>query len=60
MTRRTKLWLSALAGKRNVEIVVAPTDFRRQSMRIPDDAPQWLPLLYNQINQELDRFPAGA
>jgi murein L,D-transpeptidase YafK len=52
--------LAALAGKRNLEIVIAPTDFRRQPIRIPDKAPTWLPLLYNQIEQELERFPAEA
>lgn len=52
--------LAALAGKEHVEIVVAPTDFRRQPVRMPEGAPAWLPTLYRQINSALQRFPSDA
>jgi hypothetical protein len=52
--------LAALTGKEHVNIVISPTDFRRQPIRTPDGAPHWLPLLYNQIKQELGRFPGAA
>lgn len=52
--------LAALTGKERVEIVVAPTDFRRQPVRIPDGAHTWLPELYDQIKTALSRFPSGG
>ena len=52
--------LAALAGKEQVEIVVAPTDFRRQPVRTPDGAPAWLRGLYGKIKAALDRFPSEA
>jgi murein L,D-transpeptidase YafK len=51
--------LAALVGKEQVEIVVAPTDFRRQSVRIPDGVPTWLPALYREIKAALSRIPSG-
>jgi hypothetical protein len=41
-----------------VEIVIAPTDFRRQPVRTPDGAPAWLPVLYSHIKAALNRFPS--
>lgn len=52
--------LAALVGKEQVEIVVAPTDFRRQPVRTPDGAPAWLPVLYREIKAALGRFPSEA
>jgi hypothetical protein len=52
--------LAALASKEQVEIVVAPTDFRRQTVRTPDGAPSWLPALYYKIKSALGRFPSEA
>jgi murein L,D-transpeptidase YafK len=49
--------LAALAGKEQVEIVVAPTDFRRKPIEVPAGAPTWLPVLYQTIQSELTRFP---
>jgi hypothetical protein len=49
--------LAALVGKEHVEIVIAPSDFRRQPIAIPVGAPVWLPTLYDQIQRELARFP---
>jgi len=50
--------LAAITGKERVEIVIAPTDFRTQPTRIPNEAPRWLPPLYDLIKLELGRFPA--
>jgi hypothetical protein len=50
--------LAALVGKEQVEIVVAPTDFRHQPISTPEGAPSWLPTLYRQIQRVLKRFPA--
>jgi hypothetical protein len=52
--------LAAVSGKEQVEIVVAPTDFRRQPVRTPDGAPSWLPVLYEHIKAALSRFPSEA
>ena len=52
--------LAALTGKENVEIVVAPTDFRRVPVRRPDGSPAWLSVLYSQIKAALSRFPSDS
>jgi hypothetical protein len=52
--------LAAHCGKEHVEIVVAPTDFRRGPVRAPDGAPAWLPDLYSQIEAALSHFPSDA
>ncbi|MGC4406596.1 L,D-transpeptidase family protein [Methyloversatilis sp. MC4-4] len=52
--------LAALTGKERVEIVVAPTDFRRQPVRAPEGSPAWLPVLYREIKAALNRFPGEA
>ena len=52
--------LAALTGKEHVNIVISPTDFRRQPVRTPDGAPDWLPVLYKQIKLELGKFPSAA
>ncbi|MBN8452678.1 L,D-transpeptidase family protein [Accumulibacter sp.] len=52
--------LAALSGKEQVEIVVAPTDFRRQPVRTPDGTPAWLSALYGNIKAALSRFPSEA
>jgi murein L,D-transpeptidase YafK len=49
--------LAALAGKENVQIVVAPTDFRRNPVQLPSSAPPWLPALYKEIQASLNGFP---
>lgn len=52
--------LAALAGKAQVSIVVAPTDFRRaegREGRIPQGAPPWVRELYRNIKAALSRFP---
>jgi hypothetical protein len=52
--------LAAVSGKEQVEIVVAPTDFRRQPVRMPEGSPSWLPVLYGHIKAALNRFPREA
>ncbi|MCW5605151.1 MAG: hypothetical protein KIT18_11470 [Burkholderiales bacterium] len=52
--------LAAFAGKEQVKIIVAPTDFRRQPVRAPKSAPSWLPELYRSIETALRQFPSGA
>jgi hypothetical protein len=50
--------LAALVGKEQTSIVVAPTDFRRQPVRVPAGSPAWLPALYSDIQQALIGFPS--
>lgn len=52
--------LAALAGKENVRIVVAPTDFRRNPVQLSSSAPPWLPALYEEIQASLNEFPVDA
>lgn len=49
--------LAALAGKENVEIIVAPTDLRRGAPQNRDAELPWLPELYAHIKAALNRFP---
>lgn len=48
----------ARLGKENVEVIVAPTDFRVRKV-VPQlrYEPPWLPELYDRIKKELTRFP---
>lgn len=49
--------LAALAGKERVGIVIAPTDFRRKALEPPNGSPAWVPALYRQIQNALNRYP---
>jgi hypothetical protein len=49
--------LAALAGKENVDIVIAPSDFRR-APPLPDGGPPWLSDLYGKIDIALRDFAA--
>ena len=49
--------LAALIGKENVEILVAPTDFRHGLTSAADANPAWLPALYLDLQTSLRRFP---
>jgi L,D-transpeptidase-like protein len=49
--------IAALAGKENVRIVVAPTDFRDGRVAPEMPGPHWVPELYRQIRLELRNFP---
>jgi len=49
--------LAALAGERNLRILISPTDFRDRSSRVPTIVAPWLRQLYLQLRTELQRFP---
>jgi hypothetical protein len=49
--------IAALAGKENVQIVVAPTDFRDGRATPEISGPPWTVDLYRQIRLELRDFP---
>jgi murein L,D-transpeptidase YafK len=54
--------LTSRVGKENVHVLIAPRDFRRQSVALPAvTVPIWLPELYGGIASELGHFqrPAG-
>ncbi|CAN5552162.1 hypothetical protein BH18VER1_BH18VER1_16430 [soil metagenome] len=48
--------LTALTGLENVEVILTPVDFRRQTFAPPDGAPPWTAKLYEQIADELSRY----
>jgi len=52
--------LAALSGKERVNIVVAPTDFRRTEVRAATGSPPWLTELYRNIKAALSQFPSDA
>lgn len=52
--------LAALVGKERLDILIAPTDFRRNPIQTPRDGPQWLGTLYEQLNTTLTQFPLGG
>lgn len=51
--------LAALVGKERLDILIAPTDFRRNPLQTPKNGPQWLGTLYEQLNTTLTQFPIG-
>ncbi|HVF35658.1 MAG TPA: L,D-transpeptidase family protein [Candidatus Saccharimonadia bacterium] len=50
--------LAALAGKENVEIIVAPTDLRVSAFAPRPEDPSWIPVLYEEILTSLGAFVA--
>jgi len=53
--------LAGRVGKENVRVLIAPRDFRRQSLAFPSaTAPSWLPELYSRIASELGNFRTPA
>lgn len=49
--------LAALAGIRNVQIVISPTDFRRKTtVQVPTE-PAWVRTLYSNLRSKLRSFP---
>ena len=50
--------LVARTGMENVEVIVAPHDFRTAPALIPANAPAWTPHLYRQVHTALARFPS--
>ncbi len=51
--------LAALAGKENVEILIAPTDFRHQLAYTGDGQSRWISALYLNLQTSLNRFSAS-
>ena len=52
--------LAALSGKERVNIVVAPTDFRRTEVHAMAGSPPWLTELYRNIKTALSQLPSDA
>ncbi len=52
--------LAALTGKENVEILIAPTDFRRQPAYSTGGEVRWLSSLYRDLQTSLKRFPSRS
>ncbi len=51
-------WLTAEIGQRNVRLVIAPSDFRRQGIpAIEAGRPQWLPKLYTEVAAAMAEYP---
>ncbi len=48
--------LTALTRLENVQVILTPVDFRRQTFAPPDGAPPWTAKLYEQIADELRRY----
>lgn len=50
--------LTAWVGRENVQVVIAPTDFRLAPDYQPEPTqPDWLPALYQALRAELAKFP---
>lgn len=52
--------LAALAGRENVTVLIAPTDFRLPQAAINVEGPSWLGDLYGTLARALGAFPASA
>ena len=52
--------LTALAGERNVRVLISPTDFRDPDSRVPTLFAPWLQELYSGLRDELRHFPLRA
>ena len=51
-------WLAAEIGQRNMQLLIAPTDFRRRSVPgIEAGAPKWLPKLYTEVAAAMAEYP---
>ena len=50
--------LAAEVGKRNVKVVIAPTDFRRNATVSPPKGPDWVPKLYTEIASAMAPYKA--
>ncbi|MGH1419807.1 MAG: L,D-transpeptidase family protein [Hyphomicrobiaceae bacterium] len=48
--------LAAEVGKKNIKLVIAPTDFRRKPMTVRPKGPKWVPALYTEIASEMAQF----
>ena len=52
--------LAALTGKENVEILIAPTDFRHHPAHTAGGEVRWLSALYLDLQTSLKRFPSRS
>lgn len=52
--------LIASVGMKNVEVIIAPRDFRRHPVVLDSSEPVWLAELYGYIAEALKRFPAAS
>lgn len=51
-------WLTAEIGQRNVRLIIAPSDFRRNGIpSIEAGRPQWLPKLYTEVAAAMAEYP---
>lgn len=48
--------LTAEVGMRNVKVVIAPTDFRRNAITPRPKGPVWVPTLYTEIARAMSEF----
>ena len=50
--------LAAMVGKPKIKLIIAPTDFRKESATaVSAGQPQWLPALYSEIATAMAPFP---
>ena len=50
--------LAALVGKENMQVIIAPTDFRKLEQRpLLSNPPVWIETLYQSIRSELSNYP---
>lgn len=51
--------LTAWVGKENVQVVIAPTDFRQAEAQLPnaENLPAWTATLYQNLRSELANYP---
>ncbi len=52
--------LAAIAGRQNVDVVIAPTDFRASPAPPMVESPPWIGDLYGKISVALRDYPQGA
>ena len=45
--------LAAWVGKDNMQVIIAPTDFRQANAALPDNVPNWTNELYTQLKMQL-------
>lgn len=52
--------LAAELGQSNVQVLIAPTDFRISAAQARTGDPEWLPTLYTKLDSALQDFPASS
>ena len=52
--------LAARAGRDNVRVIIAPTDFRVEPARLIMHEPRWVAMLYANLSEELKQFRRDA